>query len=346
MLTPQNVRLMLSFINEECSRRRHSSSIVLALVGCVLATLVNCASGQQPYPSKAIRVVVPLVPGGSTDNVARIVADKMRESFAQPVIVENRPGGNSSLGTEAVARAAPDGYTLLIQSGTHVVLPFVEHSLRYDPLKDFAPVASLASTRYVMLVHPSVPAKTLKEFIAFAKARPGQINFASSGSASGSRIAGEVFNMLAGVRMQNIPYKGGAQALTDAIGGHVHVSYNSPAISAPHINSGRLRGLAISGNPRLPLLSQVPTFIEAGLPDYNEMGWHGMFAPVATPRAVVEKLSADISRILAAPDLRDRFEKQALEPFDSTPERFAAMLKAETAKLDKLVKTANIKFEI
>jgi tripartite-type tricarboxylate transporter receptor subunit TctC len=320
-------------------------NVAQALVGGLLATLTACVAAQQPYPSKAVRIIVPVVPGGSTDNVARLVAEKLRESSGQPMIVDNRPGANGIVGTEAVARAAPDGYTLLVQSGTHVVLPFVQPKLRYDPLKDFAPVATLASTRYVMLVHPSVPAKTLKEFIAFAKTRPGQINFASSGSASGSRIAGEVFNMLAGVRMQNIPYKGGAQALTDAIGGHVHVSYNSPNISAPHVNSGRLRGLAISGDPRLPLLPQVPTFIEAGLPAYNEMGWHGMYAPAATPRPVVEKLSADVARILAAPDLRDRFEKQALEPFVSTPEKFAAMLKAETAKLTKLVKTTNIKFQ-
>jgi tripartite-type tricarboxylate transporter receptor subunit TctC len=320
-------------------------TVIQALVGCVLATLSSGIAAQQPYPAKAVRIVVPTVPGGSTDHVARMVAEKLRESFGQPVIVDNRPGGNGIAGTEAVARAAPDGYTLLVQSGTHVVLPFVEPKLRYDPLKDFAPVASLTSTRYVMLVHPSVPAKTLKEFIAFAKARPGQVNFASSGTASGSRIAGEVFNMLAGVRMQNIPYKGGAQALTDAIGGHVHVTYNSPAISAPHVNSGRLRGLAISGDPRLSLLPQVPTFIEAGLPAYNEMGWQAMFAPAATPRPVVEKLSAEIARMLAAPDLRDRFDKQALEPFVSSQEKFLAMMKAETAKLAKLVKTTNIKFE-
>jgi tripartite-type tricarboxylate transporter receptor subunit TctC len=345
MAVLQNCPVIPSRIKKGCAVRLYPSIVVQALGGCVLATLVTCALAQQPYPSKPIRVVVPLVPGGSTDTVARMIADRMREGYAQPVIIENRSGGNSIPGTEAVAGAAPDGYTLLVQSGTHVVLPFVEPRLRYDPLKDFAPVASLASTRYVMLLHPSVPVKTLKAFIAFVKVRPAQINFASSGSASGSRIAGEVFNMLAGVRMQNIPYKGGAQALTDTIGGHVQVSYNSPALAAPHVNAGRLRGLAISGDPRLPLLPQVPTFIEAGLPAYNEMGWHGMFAPAATPRAVIEKLAADIGRILASPDLKARFDKQALEPFVSTPETFSAMLKAETAKLTRLVKSANIKFE-
>ena len=320
-------------------------NVIQAIAGCVLAALTTCVAAQQPYPAKAVRIIVPVVPGGSTDNVARIVGEKLRESFGQPVIVDNRPGANGIVGTEAVARAAPDGYTLLVQSGTHVVLPFVEAKLRYDPLKDFAPVALLTTTRYVMLVHPSVPAKTLKEFIAFAKARPGQVNFASSGTASGSRIAGEVFNMEAGVRMQNIPYKGGAQALTDAIGGHVHVSYNSPNISAPHIISGRLRGLAISGETRLASLPQVPTFIEGGLPTYNEMGWQGMFAPVATPKPVIEKLSADLARILATLELKERFEKQSLETSGATPEKFAAMLKAETAKLARLVKTAKIKFQ-
>ena len=183
----------------------------------LLAALFAGLASAQQYPVKPITMMVPYAPG-PTDTVARIIAQAMTKPIGTSFVVENRPSNGGILAPELVAKATPDGYTLLVQSGTHVVLPFVEPRLRYDPLKDFAPVASLASTRYVMLVHPSVPAKTLKEFIAFAKARPGQINFASSGTASGSRIAGEVFNMLAGVRMQNIPYKGGAQALTDAIG--------------------------------------------------------------------------------------------------------------------------------
>ncbi len=310
----------------------------------MLAAALLPAAAQQAYPAKAIRIIVPLVPGGSTNNIARLVGEKLRENFGQPVIIENRPGANSMVGTEFVARSAPDGYTLLAQSGTHVILPFVDPKLTFDPLKNFAPVATLARTRYVMLSHPSVPAKTLKEFIAFAKPRPGQINFASSGTASGSRLAGEVFNMLAGVRMQNIPYKGGAQALTELIGGHVQVSFNSPNISAPHIQSKRLRGLAITGEPRLSSLPHTPTFAEAGLPGYAEMGWQGMFAPATTPRSVVDFLSAEIAKMQSARDFRDMYDKQALEPFVSTPEQLAEMLRVETAKLTKLVKTEGIKF--
>lgn len=324
--------------------RQRLNIVARALVAFVLTAAATHVAAQQPYPSKPIRIIVPLVPGGSTNNITRMIADRLKENLGQSVIVENRPGGNSVIGSEAVTRAAPDGHTLLVNSGTHVILPFVEPKLPFDPIKDFAPVATLARTRYVMLVHPSVPAKTLKEFIAFAKAHPGQVNFASSGTASGSRLAGEVFNMLAGVRMQNIPYKGGAQAVTDVVGGHVHVSFNSPNLSAPFINAGRLRPLAISGENRLDLLPQVPTFTEAGLPAYNEIGWQGMFAPAHTPKPVVDKLSSEIAKVQSVPDFKDMYDKQGLEPFVSTPDQFAAMLKAETAKLVKLVKVAKIKF--
>lgn len=316
-----------------------------ALAAGALAATAGLAAGQQPYPARPIQIIVPLVPGGSTNTIARLVGDKLKEGLGQPVIIENRAGGNSMLGTEVVARAAPDGYTLLVQSGTHVILPFVEPQLPYDPIRDFAPVATITGTRLVMLAHPSVPAKTLKEFIAFAKARPGQVNFASSGSASASRLAGEVLNMLAGVQMQNVPYKGGGQALGDLIGGHVSVSFNSPSLSASQVIAGKLRALAISGETRLPLLSQVPTFAEAGLPAFDEKGWQGLFAPAGTAKPVIDRLSAEIARMLNAPDFQAALDKQSLEPFISTPERFAAMLRAETDKLSRLVRTANIKFQ-
>jgi tripartite-type tricarboxylate transporter receptor subunit TctC len=187
--------------------------------------------------------------------------------------------------------------------------------------------------------------KTIKEFIAFAKPRPRQIDFASSGTASGSRIAGEVFNMLAGVRMQNIPYKGGAQAIADVIGGHVQVSFNSPNLSAPYIQAGRLRALAVTGEGRLDVLPQVPTFAEAGLPAYNEVGWQGMFAPPATPKAVVDRLNSEVNRVQGAADVKAMYGKQGLEPFVTTPEKFAVALREESAKLAKLVKTANLKFQ-
>jgi tripartite-type tricarboxylate transporter receptor subunit TctC len=324
---------------------QHLNGAVRMVAGCVLALTVSGVCAQQPFPNKTIRIIVPLVPGGSTNNLARIISEKLRDGLGQPVIVENRPGGNSVVGSEAVARAAPDGYTLLVNSSTHTIIPFVEPKLPYDTLKDFAAVAALSRTRYMMLVHPSLPAKTVKEFIAFAKPRPGQINFASSGSASGSRLAGEVFNMVAGVRMQNIPYKGGAQAVTDLIGGHVHVSFNSPNLSAPYVNSGRLRGLAIAGENRLALMPDVPTFAQAGLPAWNELAWYGLFAPADTPRAVVDRLSSEIARIQAAADVRDVLDKQGLESFVTTPEQFATFLRTETAKIAKLVKSANLKFD-
>lgn len=324
---------------------RQSTRIVRALAPlAALLAAVPPAALAQSWPAKPIRIIVPLVPGGSTNNIARTLSEKLKEALGQPLIVENKPGADSMTGTEFVARAAPDGYTLLVQSGTHVILPFVEPKLPYDPLRDFAPVGTLARTRFVMLVHPSVPARTLGEFIAHAKARPGQVNFASSGSASGSRLAGEVFNLLAGVKMQNTPYKGGGQAMTDLLGGHVQVSFSSVLISAPQIQAGKLRGLAVTGDPRLPLIAQVPTFREAGLPAYDEMGWQGLFAPAATPRAVVERLSGEVARMQATPEFRDQYDKQGLEPYVSTPEQFMTMLRAETAKLNRLVKEANLKF--
>jgi tripartite-type tricarboxylate transporter receptor subunit TctC len=323
-------------------------SMLHAFVGAIISAMTMCAGAQpsaQAYPAKPIHIIVPLTPGGSTNNIARLLADKLKESWGQPVIVENRPGGNTIIGTEAVARAAPDGYTLLVASNTHVIIPLLVPKLPFDTLKDFAPVGTLALSRYVMVVNPSVPANTLQEFIVLAKARGSDVNYGSSGSGSGANIAGETFNVLAGVRMQHIPYKGGAQSLTDVIGGHVQASFNTPMIAAPYLNAGRLKALAITGETRLPLLPQVPTFSEAGLPAYNEKAWQGVFAPAGTPKPIVDKLSAEIARILSSPGTREMLEHQGVEPFISTPEQFAVMINAETAKLSKLIKAANIKLD-
>ena len=325
--------------------KQYRSSIVGVVIGFALITGVTHVAAQQAYPSKPIRIIVPLVPGGGTNNVARLIAERMKESIGQPAVVENRPGANSVIGSDAVARAAPDGYTLLVNSTTHVILPFVEAKLPFDTLQDFAPVATLGRVRFMMLIHPSMPVKTVKEFIVFAKARPGQINFSSSGSASASRIAGEVFNMLAGVKMQNIPYKGGAQGVADLVGGHVQVAFQSPNLAGPLVNAGRLRALAVTGETRVSVVQHVPTFAEAGMPTYNENSWHGMWAPAATPKAVVDRLNSEISRLQNTPELKSLYEKQGLETFISAPEQFAAFLKEETTKTAKVVKTMNLKFQ-
>lgn len=318
---------------------------VRAIVGLTLATLSLCTFAQDSYPSRPIRIIVPLTPGGSTDSMARLLAEKLRVSWGQPVVVENRPGANTIIGTETAARAAPDGYTLLVVSNTHDIVPLLVPNVPYDPVKSFTPVATLANARFVMLVHPSVPANTLQEFIKLAKAKPGELNFGSSGSGSGAHIAGEVFNQLTGAQMQHIPYKGGAQSMTDAIGGQVQVSFNTPMIAAPYIKAGKLKGLAVTGKSRLALLPQVPTFSEAGLPDYDERAWQGVFVPAGTPKPIVDKLSTEIARILASPDVRQQLEKEGVEPFISTPEQFAALINADMDKLNRLIKTSNIKLE-
>lgn len=317
--------------------------IARVLVGCVLAALATHVAAQA-FPAKPFRLIVPVVPGGSADSVARITADRFRDVFAQTAVVENRPGTNEVQAMETVARAAPDGYTLLVQSGTHVILPFVDPQLPVEPMKAFAPIGPLTRVPFALLIHPSVPVKSVTEFIAFAKARPGQLDFASAGVASGSRLAGEIFNMLAGVRMVNIPYKGAGQAVSDLVGGHVQVAFNSPNVAVPLLKAGRLRALAISGESRFTLMPDVPTFAQAGFSSFNEFGWQGLFAAAATPRSVIDRLSAEIIRMQAAADLKAVYERQGLDTFVLTPDQFAAFLKTESAKLDKVIKTGNIKF--
>ncbi len=303
------------------------------------------AAGQTSTDA-AIRLITPYPPGGSTTTLARLVAQKLSEVSNQPVIVDNRPGGNTVIGYEAVLKSRPDGQTLLLMAQTpHVFFPLAVPNLPFDEVKDFAPVATLASSEFVLVVHPSVSANSLKELIALAKSRPGRLNFASSGTGTTAHLATEYFNILASVRMQHVPYKGSGPALADLLGGQVDAFLSPPSVVAPHVMSGKLRALAVSGERRLTSLPDVPTFSEAGLPGFDVKIWYGVLVPAATPKTTIEKLSAQIGRVMKLPDVQESLGKQGMEPFVTTPEEFARVIEADRTRFGKIIRTANIKFD-
>jgi tripartite-type tricarboxylate transporter receptor subunit TctC len=256
-------------------------SLLLGLAGPTVA--------QQAYPTRPIRFITPFPPGGSLDPMTRMAAQKLSEKWGQPGVVENRPGGNSIIGTDAVAKAAPDGYTILVAGTPHIVNSNL-FATPYDPIKDFEPIATIARSRQVLVVNPSLPANNLQELIALAKARPGQLNYGSSGTGNTNHLAGELLCSLADIKMQHVPYKGAGPAITDLLGGQLQLSFHVTISAMPHIKSGKVRALAISGETRASALPQVPTFAEAGLPAFDIAGWTGMFAPAGTPKAIVEKM--------------------------------------------------------
>ena len=310
-----------------------------ALAGCVTAV-----SAQQNYPAKPIRFISPYPAGGTTDIMARLVGPKLTEAWGPLVIVENRPGGNTIIGTEAMLKAPPDGYTLLSILSSHVIVPNLAPT-PYDVIKDFAAVATVSNTQLVLVIHPSIPARNLQQFIAFAKGRPGQLNYGSGGSGTVTHLAGEFFNMQAGVKTQHIPYKGSIPALTDTVGGQVHMYYSPPIVAIGHIKSGRLIALASTGDTRLAALPNVPTAAEAGLKGFELNVWYGFLAQAAAPRAIIDKLNAEIARILVLPDIREKLSSQGMDPLVSTPEQFAARMKNDYAKYANIIKTAKIKLE-
>ena len=309
----------------------------------ILALPSNAA--EQAYPTKPIRFVVPFAPGGQSSLLARLLGQKLTERWGQPVILDNRPGGNTIIGTETLARSTPDGYTLMLTTNSHVIIPHLHQNLPFDAIRDFAAVSSTSSNETLMLVHPSVAATTLQELIALAMARPGKLNYASLGTGGIQHLASEMFNLVAGVQIQGIPYKGAGPAIIDLIGGQVQLSIQGPATSLPHIKSGKLRALAITGTTRWSVLPQLPTFTEAGLPTYDLKYWQAVLAPASTPNAIVEKVSREINSILATPDTRERLISQGLDPLILTSAQFAVMLKSELAKYGKIIKAANIKPE-
>jgi tripartite-type tricarboxylate transporter receptor subunit TctC len=316
----------------------------LAAVISACAIFAGSAGAQQAYPNRAIRIVSPYTAGGSSGNQARILARKLNEAWGQPVIVDDRPGGNAIIGSDVVAKAAPDGYTLLWQTSGHVINP---HLFRtpYDAIKDFTPVATFSSTEQLLVLHPSVPADNLEQFIALAKSKPGALNYASSGIGGPPHLAAESFKNMTGVNVQHVPYKGVSQATTDLIAGQVQLAFQSPVTAIQFVQSGKLKALAVSGDKRLPALPNVPTFAQAGLAGFDVRFWFGVFAPAHTPKEIVDKLSTEIAKILAMPDVKAYLAAQGLEAFISTPEQMAILLREESAKYEKLIKSNNIKAE-
>jgi tripartite-type tricarboxylate transporter receptor subunit TctC len=314
------------------------------LVVCALAANAVQAVAQQAYPNKPIRIIVPFPPGGSVDPLARLIGQKLTESWGQQVIVDNRPGGNSIIGTEAAAKSKPDGYTLLLVSGTLLINANLL-STPYDAIRDFTAVATLISTELILVVNPALPVNTLKEFIALAKAKPGQLNYGSSASGGAIHLATELLSISAGIKMQHVPYKGAAPSITDLIGGQLQLVFQVPTAVIPHIKSGKLRAIAISGEGRLPALPEVPTLTEAGLPGVDVKNWNGLVAPSGTPKEIIDKLAGEIAKILSMPNVREQLINEGNEPLILTPDQFSTLMKADLLKFARIIKTANIKID-
>jgi tripartite-type tricarboxylate transporter receptor subunit TctC len=306
--------------------------------------MCGIAAAQSDYPSKTIRMLLPFPAGGSTDPIARLIAQKLSEGWGQPVIVDNRPGANTVIGTEALVKAPADGHTLLYTASTHVINALLFANLPYDSVKDFQPVASIVRSDFVLVVHPSVPASSLKEFIALAKSRPGSIDYATSGNGNPNHLAGEYFGMIAGVRLNNVPYKGGGPAITDLLGGQVQAMFSVPTAVLGHVKTGKLRALAHTAPKPVPGVD-VPTFAQAGLPGFDIHSWNGIFVAAGTPKALVAKLSAEIGRILDMPDVKEKLAAQGQEPFYRNADQFAALLDADRRLYASIIKSANIKVE-
>jgi tripartite-type tricarboxylate transporter receptor subunit TctC len=319
----------------------------LRLVAAVGALAISSAVAAQDYPAKPIRMVTPWPPGGGTDIVTRLVSAKLGEAWGQQVVVENRAGATGTIGTDLVAKSAPDGYTLIIgTNATHVLAVSLLPSLPYDQQKDLTPVTRIAAVPHIIAVNPSVNARTLGELIALAKASPGRIAFGSAGNGSTPHLAGELFKSIAGVDLQHVPYKGTGQSLQDTLGGQVQVSFDTMPSVLPHIKSGKLRALAIAGPKRVSALPDVPTVAEAGAPGAEGMTWYGMFGPAGLPPEIVRKLHAEVVKIVALPDVKARLDALGSdETASASPEEFAAMVRADIAKYAKVIKAAGLKLD-
>jgi len=312
----------------------------------VLVSVVSGGAAQaQGYPAKPIRVVVSLAPGGGVDTISRIVAQKLGERWGQQVVVENRPGGGGALGADIVAKSPPDGYTLLTASLSYAVIPTSHKNLPYDPVRDLTPVAVLVNSFNILAIHPSLPAKSVRELIALARAHPGELSYASSGNGGAANLALEMFKLATGTNILHVPYKGTAPGIVDLMAGRVSMTASAVVSVMPYARQGKLRALATVGSRRTPAAPELPTVAEAGVPGYAMDAWFGMFAPAAVPKDVLAQLNGEIVKILYAPDMKDRLAQIGLEPAAEPLESTDAYIRAEIAKWAKVVKAANITAE-
>lgn len=319
---------------------------LLSAVPLAAVLLASPAFGQAPYPSKPIRLINPFPPGGSIDVVGRPVIDKLRAQWGQPVVMDYRAGGGTIIGASAVATAPPDGYTLYGAAGQHAIISSVYSKLPFDPVKDFTPVVLLATGPYLLVVHPSVPAKSVRELIALAKSRPGKLNYSSAGPGSGFHMAGELFNVVAGIKTVHVPYKGGAPAGTAVLSGEVDMTFGSPAVLLRYVEAGRLRALAVTTPQRFKPLPDVPTVAEAGLAGFDAQSWYGIFAPAGTPREIVSKLADQITAILKSDEVvRKVYAQAGLEPGGGTPEQLGEIFLNDVKKWAKVAKAAGVRVD-
>ncbi len=324
---------------------RHTGRVMAtALIALLAASTPAWAQTSPAYPAKPIRLIVPFTPGGPTDILARTIGQKLTEAFGPQVIVDNRPGANGNIGAELVVKSPPDGYTLLLASaGILTVNPSQHSRLPFELTRDLAPVTLAASITNVLVVHPALPVKSVKDFIRLAQSRPGQLSYASSGTGSASHLAMELFKSTARVDILHVPYKGGAPGITDLMGGHVQVMLIGLPGALPPVKAGKLKALAVSNLRRSPAVPKLPTIAESGLPGFEVINWLGVLAPAGTPRDIITKLNQEIVKALRQPDIREKLVSQGFETIDGTPEQFAAYMKSETAKWAKVVKASGAK---
>lgn len=323
---------------------RRAIAVIMVAVGALL-WLSAAWSQPVPYPNRPIHMIVPFPPGGALDPIARRIAQKLYEAWGQPVVVENKPGASTIIGAQFVAKAAPDGYTVILVATSFTVNPAAYSKLPFDPVKDFAPISLVCRFPMLLVVNPQLPVHSVKELIDYLKARPGQVNFSSIGNGTMQQLAGELFKSMAGVDMVHVPYKGSGPSMMSVIAGETSLTFDSLFLTMPQVKAGKLRALATAGMQPTPLAPNLPTVSGSGLPGFDVPTWAGFLAPAGTPPEVVQKLQLEIARILQQPEIRDQLINQGVEPVGSTPEVFAEFIKAEINRWGKLVKQAGIKLD-